>query len=313
MQGAISEHFGSGIDGIVERDGADVEVWAQAVPRLMAQHRTQRAFSLPVQEGQRICLYHFHRSDAPRGALVYVHPFAEEMNKSRRMAALQSRALAAQGYAVLQIDLGGCGDSSGEFSDATWDGWTDDVRHAVRWLARETGHTPWLWGLRAGALLCVEAADAVDGPLRFLFWQPSTAGKAVWQQFRRVRLAGEALRIAEPAPLPRKVVDTTSRPEVIAGYSVHPDLASGLSAATLSAPTRLSQSVWLEVSAREDGELLPATQRTIAAWAVAGHAVRARTVPGPAFWQTSEIELAPTLLDATVAQVMATNAEAVCA
>ncbi len=37
--------------------------------------------------------------------VVHVHAFAEEMNKSRRMAAMQSRALAAAGFAVLQIDL----------------------------------------------------------------------------------------------------------------------------------------------------------------------------------------------------------------
>ena len=49
---------------------------------------------------------------------MYAHPFCEEMNKARRMAALQSRRLAALGYSVLQIDLFGCGDSSGDFADA---------------------------------------------------------------------------------------------------------------------------------------------------------------------------------------------------
>ena len=39
----------------------------------------------------------------PRGAVVYVHPFAEELNKSRRMAALQARAMAAAGYAVVSL------------------------------------------------------------------------------------------------------------------------------------------------------------------------------------------------------------------
>ena len=43
-----------------------------------------------------------------------VKAWAEEMNKARRMAALQARLLAENGYAVLQIDLHGCGDSSGD-------------------------------------------------------------------------------------------------------------------------------------------------------------------------------------------------------
>jgi alpha-beta hydrolase superfamily lysophospholipase len=69
---------------------------------------TFEAFFLPAASGQRFCLFHQPDSlTAARGAVVYVHPFAEEMNKSRRMAALQAKALAAAGYAVLQIDLHG--------------------------------------------------------------------------------------------------------------------------------------------------------------------------------------------------------------
>ncbi len=73
------------------------------------------AFFLPVanaQHSQRFCLFHPAQGRASGAPLLYLHPFAEEMNKSRRMAALQSRALAEHGYAVLQIDLLGCGDSS---------------------------------------------------------------------------------------------------------------------------------------------------------------------------------------------------------
>jgi alpha/beta superfamily hydrolase len=42
---------------------------------------------------------------------------AEELNKSRHVAAAQARAFAAAGYSVLQIDLYGCGDSSGDFGE----------------------------------------------------------------------------------------------------------------------------------------------------------------------------------------------------
>jgi len=76
-------------------------------------------FFLPASRGERFCIFH-PAAGALRGAVLYLHPFAEEMNKSRRMAALQSRMLAARGIAVLQIDLFGCGDSSGDFGDASW-------------------------------------------------------------------------------------------------------------------------------------------------------------------------------------------------
>ena len=78
------------------------------------------AFFLPATPGHRFCIYHRPAEGGAGGGIVYAHPFGEEMNKARRMAALQSRRLAAAGYAVLQIDLFGCGDSSGDFADARW-------------------------------------------------------------------------------------------------------------------------------------------------------------------------------------------------
>ena len=88
------------------------------------------AFFLSVDGGrlgQRFCLFHPAQGGVPKGCVLNIHPFAEEMNKSRRMAALQARALAKAGYAVLQIDLFGCGDSSGDFGDASWQDWVGDV------------------------------------------------------------------------------------------------------------------------------------------------------------------------------------------
>ena len=54
----------------------------------------------------RFALYHAPQQPC-RGALLYLHPFAEEMNKARRMAALQARRLAAEGWGVLQLDFHG--------------------------------------------------------------------------------------------------------------------------------------------------------------------------------------------------------------
>ena len=75
-----------------------------------------RPFFLRFTAGNRFCLLHATDRRAV-GAVLYVHPLAEEMNKSRRMAALQARALAASGWVVLQVDLFGCGDSDGDFGN----------------------------------------------------------------------------------------------------------------------------------------------------------------------------------------------------
>src|SRR6218665_17582 len=101
--------------------------------------------------GQRYCIHPPAQGSVKRGQMLYLHPFAEEMNKTRRMAALQARALAQAGFEVLQLDLLGCGDSAGDFGDASWQGWLDDVHLACAWLQSQPRPAPlWLWGLRAG-------------------------------------------------------------------------------------------------------------------------------------------------------------------
>src|ERR1700712_1296748 len=122
--------------------------------------------------GRRFCLLHRPPHDVAAGAILFVHPFAEEMNKSRRMASLQARAFAQAGYAVLQCDLLGCGDSSGDFGDATWNDWIDDVADAAAWIGRRFDAPLTLWGLRAGCLVAAEAARRKSLDCDFLFWQP---------------------------------------------------------------------------------------------------------------------------------------------
>src|SRR4030095_74706 len=93
------------------------------------------AFFLPVEPGSRFCIYHEPAAGAETGrGIVYVHPFGEEMNKARRMVAPQWRRLAAAGVCVRQIDLRGCGDSSGDFGEASWELWRRDVETAAGWL-----------------------------------------------------------------------------------------------------------------------------------------------------------------------------------
>ena len=269
------------------------------------------AFFMPAggnRAGQRLWLYHAAQGEGCRGALVYVHPFAEEMNKSRRMAALQSRAFAQAGYAVLQIDLLGCGDSSGDFGDATWDDWQVDVVQAAAWLQQRYLSAPlWLWGLRAGCLLAVDAARRIDAPCQFLFWQPAAAGKVLLQQFLRLKLAGDMLDgKANGAMDVMRAQLAADQAVEIAGYGLNPALASGLAQATLAPPpaasaSRARRSVWLEVSAREGATLSPATHAAAEQWRQAGHEVSAEVATGPGFWQTSEIEDAPALIDATLA------------
>lgn len=256
-------------------------------------------FFLPAAGGeQRLCLFHAP-AGTPRSRLLYLHPFAEEMNKSRRMAALACRALAEAGHAVLQIDLRGCGDSSADFGDAAWADWVADVRLALDWLdERAPGAPLWLWGLRAGCLL---AAADWGRPVNHLFWQPMTSGKLALQQFLRLKLAAEMAGGTSKGLMDAmKTTLAACQPVDIAGYRLGAALATGLEAARLAPVGTAGRVEWLEVSTREDAALTPVSEQAIKAWQDAGWTVRPQIVPGPGFWATSEIELAPALIARTV-------------
>lgn len=260
------------------------------------------AFYLPAALGRRFCLLHSPRDRASvRGAVVYVHPFAEEMNKSRRMAALQAKALAVAGYWVLQIDLLGCGDSSGDFGDATWQAWIDDVTLAYAWLQERSGMVPWLWGLRGGALLVGEAARLMSQAPPLLFWQPVVSGRQLLQQFLRLKIAGELLGGDGKGRMERLREQLKREKSVeVAGYRLSLALASGLEKADLSVSAQPARVEWIELSAREAAPLSPFANATLAKWQAAGYLARGRVVCGPAFWQTAEIAESPALLTASL-------------
>jgi exosortase A-associated hydrolase 2 len=247
------------------------------------------AFFLPMTGGDRLCVFHSPVQLA-RGAMLFVHGFAEEMNLSRHMVALQARALADAGYAVLQIDLFGCGDSAGDFGDATWSSWIDDVLAAAAWLRSRADAPLWFWGLRAGCLLAVQTAARSGEPCNFLLWQPVLSGETHWRQFLRIRTAAEAIGGDRE--------DSTQAGSVeVAGYRVAVALSSELALARLDLPKNTERVVVVEVASGQD--LSPA----LAEWVRSGEENRrdiaAAAVAGAAFWQTPDAPDCAALLEAT--------------
>ncbi len=264
--------------------------------------------------GRRFIVHHPPAGGAAHALVLHVHPFAEEMNKARRMAAQQARALAAAGLCVLQIDLLGCGDSAGDFGDASWARWVDDLVTAAHWLRQRYTPAPpqpapalWLWGVRAGSLLAVQAAARLADKgiaCHFLFWQPAPVGKLLLQQFLRLKAASELISGQAKAAMEElRSALAAGRTVEVAGYTLAPALCQGLEQASLQPPAGLPRGrvVWLEVSPAAQAGLAPAGAATLAAWRNAGWQVHAQAVPGPMFWQTTEIEDAPALLAATLA------------
>ncbi len=272
------------------------------------------AFFLPAAQGQRLCIFYAPPADvALRGSIVYVPPFAEELNRCRRMSSLQARALAQAGFATLQIDLMGCGDSSGDFSDATWDAWLDDIDLARQWLAQRCSAPLWLWGARAGCLLAAQsAARSVDAPAGLLMWMPVVSGRQHLQQFLRLRVVGEVVR-GNPNKPSTGTAHLLQQLEQglsveVAGYVMGPKLANGLSAASLDPVGHVLQVRCFEVAG--PGDVPPATvsaalAQQLTRWTAAGVFATAMVVPGEPFWQVPEAPECMALVQSTVDTLMA--------
>lgn len=265
------------------------------------------AFFLPMERGDRFCLLHSPADTVvDRGAVLFIHPFAEEMNKSRRMAALQARTFADAGWTVLQIDLFGCGDSAGDFGEADWQRWVDDVLEAAEWMRARTGRLPVLWGLRAGCLLAAQAARSMEPAPDLVLWQPVTSGKQCLQQFLRLKVANQILvQMDGKRAGTQQLREQLARGETIevAGYALSPALALGMEAAELDLPGSQGRAAWFEVCGSAGCELSPAARMRIQAWRDIGYRIEAKVVEGPAFWQTQEIGECPALIESTLAAI----------
>jgi exosortase A-associated hydrolase 2 len=249
-------------------------------------------------DGSRFVLIHRPAAAAVRGTVILAWPLAEEMNKCRRMISETARALATDGWQAVQVDLYGCGDSDGDFDDATWTHWVRDLERAVQTHA--AGDELWLWGVRAGALLLAPLLT-LRPDANVLLWQPMTDGAVTLDQFLWLR-AATAVVGGDKRDDRKALRERLARGESVevAGYVLSPSLAEGLGSARLAPPPNFAgRVVWIEVVANVGGAPRAAAIQTVDAWRKSGHTVDFSTVVGAPFWQTVEIVEVPELIAAT--------------
>ncbi len=249
-------------------------------------------FFFDVDPGTRFSLYHAPAPHVPpRGAILYVHPFAEELNRSRRMAALQARNFSALGFAVLQIDLFGCGDSCGDFNAARWEQWKRDLDAARAWLADRCTGPLHLWGLRLGGLLALDyaAARQVDG---LILWQPFLNGRTCINQFLRQRTGAASAGALRAELLVRGMLE-------VEGYELAAPLAQAIDACDAGALALPACPVHWFASGSPHA-LAARAARLQRRWAASGATLHLHPLQGAPFW-TGEHTECPALLDATSA------------
>jgi len=150
-------------------------------------------FYLPGVAGNLFSIYYPRSESAPDGGdILYVPPFAGEMLNSRNLISAVSRKLTSLGFGVLSVDLYGSGDSAGDFADARWELWKNDLATAVRWLEEQGRERLSLWGLRMGCQLALDFAAQASSDFQDIFlWQPVLSGESMLDEFVRMNFAGD--------------------------------------------------------------------------------------------------------------------------
>ena len=262
-------------------------------------------FFLSGKSGALFCIHLYPTGIAPKGGILYLHPFAEEMHKSRRMAAVQARRFAAEGYAVLQVDLTGCGDSAGDFGDATWERWLADAGCAHEWLSAKTSGPIILWGLRTGASLAVELSRTLPPVRCLLLWQPVVNGEQYLNQFLRIKLASEMLSEgqAQGGTKGLRVRLDAGESIEVGGYMLGTAMAHDLASLKLAEMPPSCPVEWMELGTSDGDTLNPGSLGIVNAWRTKCVNVHTRTLIGEPFWVTQEITECSSLIEATLEAV----------
>lgn len=240
-----------------------------------------------------------------RGSVLICPPFAEEMNRSRKMLSRIARRLADRGYRAILPDLGGTGDSYGSFADATAESWARDLAAVAAQSGMTDDSSNTVLALRSGALIALASMTGNALPAqRLILWSPGTTGAALMTQFLRLRLMsamiGKSGDKETMADLKARLASGKSLE--IAGYKLSPALYQTMDALSLEALLNAVRVpvTWFELVADSSSPFPLASAQIAGRLADAGCPVQPVAVAGPKFWSTVEITMAPALETATV-------------
>jgi len=128
-------------------------------------------------------------------SVLFIPPFGEENNNSRKMHSAIARNLANEGFSVFMIDLFGTGDSEGQFVDALWDDWLDNIKLLFENHLKQQFIKTNILATRLGALMLAGLFENERLPInKCLLLQPILKGKTFAKQLMRTKIAAMAFK-----------------------------------------------------------------------------------------------------------------------
>lgn len=231
------------------------------------------------------------QDDCP--CVLIVPPFAEEMNKSRRVFYDVAAKAVERGMACVLVDLYGTGDSEGNFGDTCWETWQTDVLNAIRWSQEQGVRVDRLLALRLGCLLAASTIKRFQ--LEFkksVFWQPVLKGSLAITQLLRTRVAASMMDGSKRDSMSAIQARLKSGRSVeAAGYWIGARLAQQLNEQELSAclTSGLGKLAWFEISHSSGKSFSQPASKVIETARKRGIVVYPEQVEGEPFWSSVEI------------------------
>ena len=217
-------------------------------------------------------LTQWHSAVSPgHTALLFLPPFAEEMNCCRRLFAKLARQLASFGIDSYLPDFTGTGDSAGQFNQISLQQWRSDLLQFFPELQQYSRVQ--LLGCRFGAALLLDWLPALQAQLnvtQILLWQPLLQTERFWQQLQRQQL------LSSGAVTPSDdILD-------VAGYAVPLQLRAEIQALQPQLPSGSSALLWLESSLT--GEMSAVAKKV----QLAHPALQLQTILAAPYWLSQE-------------------------
>lgn len=251
-----------------------------------------------IEGGQGQILIVSHVPETPNGKVVIVFPaMCEEMNKSRRLLWHTGNTLASKGITTLIPDLYGTGDSSGEFIDARWPTWCEDMRRVIAWSKASGANETSALAVRMGAGLLADTQQRFANEIAFkrlVFWEPVASGRKLLGQMLRMKAMAERMSGAKrrsASELEKELLESDQGTE-ISGYLFHRELAQQVldvkfNRDTVSSAAKCTSLEW-GAAARSD------------AADNANKRVAVQEVEGQRFWMAAEPSDNQSLVEQTV-------------
>lgn len=231
--------------------------------------------------------------------IILVPPFAEEMNCCRHFFAQIRQRLCSKGFTVIQPDMFGTGDSVGQFGDATWQIWKEDLKHCFLSDVHSESLKTSVLAIRSGCLLIQDCLLSCDTSVQttcienLIYIQPERIGRNVIDKLLRLQIASD--RLAGKDSKTRKMLWEQFEKGgslSIAGYEIGAELATQMRDVSINSDshTFAGNHVWLELADGADESVIPDQ------WYV-------HLAPSKPFWQVHDIEPDEELIDFVVSLI----------